>query len=225
MKIFLAGDSTMQYNDYTTYPQVGWGQVLPLFLKDEIIVRNFAKNGRSTKSFILENRLEEIKKEITKGDYLFIQFGHNDEKSDERGTKPFLDYQENLKKFIKVAEDALATPILLTSIYRRHFDNEGKIKDNVHLDYPKAMIELALKENVICLDICQKTKEIIASFGDQKSKSLFMHYPENTYLTNPKASSDDTHLRYDGAYLFTHLIVMELIEKLPEFALLLKESI
>ena len=100
--IFWAGDSTVQYNDILTFPQTGIGQVMNLFLKPEVRVENHAKNGRSTKSFIDESRLTPIYDKITAGDFLFIQFGHNDEKKNDpqRYTDPYSDYMVNLEKFV-----------------------------------------------------------------------------------------------------------------------------
>ena len=104
--VFWAGDSTVQYNDITTFPQTGIGQVFHLFLKPEVAVENYAKNGRSTKSFIDESRLSVIYDRISEGDFLFIQFGHNDEKKadPERYTEPFGAYMENLEKFVNAAQ-------------------------------------------------------------------------------------------------------------------------
>lgn len=218
MTVYLAGDSTMQFNDYKTYPQVGWGQVLPLFLKDEVKIVNYAKNGRSTRSFIFEKRLALISKQIKKGDFLFVQFGHNDQKEDERKTVAFKDYMDNLEKFVLVAKKCEAIPVLITSVYRRNFDESGNIKEKVHFDYPDAMIALAEKMNVFYIDICKMTKKILSDLGEQKSKRLYMNYPKGTYYIKPNECNDNTHLRYDGAYLISSLVVEELRKKGNPFA-------
>ena len=116
--IFWAGDSTVQYNDITTYPQTGIGQVFHLFVKPEIKVENHAKNGRSTKSFIDESRIPAIYDRITQGDFLFIQFGHNDEKiqDPDRYTEPFSEFCVNLEKFVNVARNKKAFPVLALPI-------------------------------------------------------------------------------------------------------------
>ena len=120
-RIFWAADSTVQTNDYTTYPQTGIGQVFSLFVKPEYQVSNHAKNGRSTKSFMDEGRLKTIEERIGAGDFLFIQFGHNDEKKEDptRYTEPFSTYMENLETFIRVAREHSAYPVLITPLERR----------------------------------------------------------------------------------------------------------
>ena len=125
-RIFWAGDSTVKQNDFTSYPQCGIGQGFSLFVKKEILIVNRAENGRSTKSFIDEGRLEFIKENIRKGDFLFIQFGHNDEKNDPlRYTDPQTTFKENLRTFIDTARNAGAYPLLITPLYRRLFAEEG----------------------------------------------------------------------------------------------------
>ena len=116
--IYWAGDSTVQTNDYTTYPQNGIGQIFPIFLKEEYRVENHAKNGRSTKSFMDEGRLAAIDEKIEEGDFLFIQFGHNDEKDEDpsRYTTPFGTFQENLKIYIETARKHGAYPVLITPL-------------------------------------------------------------------------------------------------------------
>ena len=142
-RIFWAGDSTVKHNRINTYPQTGIGQVFNLYLKPEIEVCNHAENGRSTKSFLDEKRLEAIVNNLGKDDFLFIQFGHNDEKEDPlRHTDAFGSFKDNLKIFIYGAKDKGANPVLITPVYRRLFEQADKLEDDVHMDYPKAMIEL-----------------------------------------------------------------------------------
>lgn len=213
MKIFLAGDSTMQYNDFSTYPQVGWGQVLNLFIKKNVEIVNVAINGRSTKSFIDEGRLDYIEKNISKGDLLIVEFGHNDEKIQDpnRYTTPFGTYQENLLKFINVARKANAFPIILTPVARRKFV-DGILDSNTHMDYPKAAIELAKRENVAYIDITKQTIDLLNELKDEKSKNLYMNFDGNTYYFHKEASNDDTHLRYDGAYVISRMVALGLKE-------------
>ena len=135
--IFWAGDSTVQYNDILTFPQTGIGQVMNLFLKPEVRVENHAKNGRSTKSFIDESRLTPIYDKITAGDFLFIQFGHNDEKKNdpERYTDPHSDYMVNLEKFVNAARNKGAWPVFITPLERRCFIDEEHLDIGEHTDY------------------------------------------------------------------------------------------
>ena len=207
-KIYLFGDSTCQYNDKSTFPQVGWGQFFSEYVKDEYQIINLAKNGRSTRTFIEEGLFKPCQKEISKGDYLFIQFGHNDVKvNSERYTEPYKDYQENLLFFINIARSVGATPVLLSSIYRRNFIGD-KLDPNCHGEYPKAMEELAKKENVIFLDLTKASKEYIESLGDEKSKELFMISAKGKFAY-PEKTFDNTHLVEKGARAICELIKKE----------------
>lgn len=207
-QIFYAGDSIAQYNDYTTYPQTGLGQALPLYIKQSVRVVDYARNGRSTKSFIAEGRLERIDQEIQKGDLLFIQFGHNDEKLEDpsRGTKPYEDFQENLLQFIEVARKHGAYPVLLTSLSRRIFGENGKVDRTNHGDYPQATIDLARKENIPCIDICSESMDYLDQIGDEASKRFYMNFEPGLYENYPDGKKDNSHLRYDGAVLFAGMI-------------------
>ena len=210
-KIYLFGDSTCQYNDETTYPQVGWGQFFHEYVKDNFEIIKLAKNGRSTRTFKEEKLYEPCEKGISKGDYIFIQFGHNDSKlNSERYTEPFKDYQENLLFYANIARKVGATPVFLSSIYRRHFIGD-KLDPNCHGDYPRAMKELAERENIIFLDITSASKKYIEDLGDEKSKELFMisglgkyDYPESTF--------DNTHLVEKGARAMCELIKKECLK-------------
>ena len=212
-RIFWAGDSTVAQNRINSYPQTGIGQVMELYLKEGITVHNFAKNGRSTKSFINEGLLDNIEKELKKGDFLFIQFGHNDQKDDEeRNTKPFSTYQEYLSKYIGIAEKYGAYPVLITSLYRRIFSESGQIEDNVHFDYPDAMKQLAEKLNVPVIDLCEKSKELFKKTGDEDSKKWFMHLKKDEFISHIDGLEDNTHLRYEGAVTMAGLVAQGLEE-------------
>ncbi len=206
-KIFWAGDSTVAQNKIDSYPQTGIGQVMGLYLKEDVMVYNFAKNGRSTKSFINEGILDKIKEELKKDDFLFIQFGHNDQKEDEeRSTKPFSTYQEYLSVYIEAARNCGAYPVLITSLYRRMFSEDGHIKDEIHYDYPDAMKQLGEKLNVPVIDLCQKSKELLEKTGNENSKRWFMHLKEGEFKSHIEGLEDNTHLRYEGAVIMAGLV-------------------
>lgn len=211
-RIFWAGDSTVKQNYYMSFPQTGIGQAFGLYLKKNIKIENYAENGRSTKSFIDEKRLEYIEKDIKKGDFLFIQFGHNDEKPDEaRYTEPFGTYQENLTKMINVALNVGAYPLLITPLYRRLFNEDGKtLVPNTHLEYPRAMIELGKKLNVPVIDLCELSKNKIEEAGPEVTKEWFIHVEAGKYPNFPEGKQDNTHLKYEGAYVFSGIIAEEL---------------
>ena len=220
--IYLIGDSTCHNNSKETYPQHGWGQVFSMFINDKYNVVNLSENGRSSKSFYDEGLFKTCEDNIKSGDFLFIQFGHNDEKEDPlRHTDPFSSYQKYLLYYISVARKNNATPILLSSIYRRHFDSNGIIKENCHLDYPKAMEELAKKENVVYIDMCELTKQMLVKLGDEASKELFMNFKANTYENYPDGKEDNTHLRYKGAVEVSKILVAQ-INKIDEIKIILK---
>ena len=214
MKIYWAGDSTVQYNDYLTYPQTGIGQVFNIFVKPEIEIKNHAKNGRSTKSFIDESRLVPIYDEITEGDFLFIQFGHNDEKiiDPARYCEPFSDYKVNLKKFIDVARNKKATPVLITPLMRREFNEDGTVTDGGHGDYVKAMKEVAAEEQVALVDLWDKSQKALEAAGPEESIKWYMHLPVGVYAYHMEGLEDNTHLRYEGAVKYAKLIATGLRE-------------
>ena len=212
--IFWAGDSTVQYNDILTFPQTGIGQVMNLFLKPEVRVENHAKNGRSTKSFIDESRLTPIYDKITAGDFLFIQFGHNDEKKEDptRFTEPFSTYMENLETFIRVAKDHSAYPVLITPLERRCFMDEKHLGIGAHSDYVAAMKQTAEKNNVPLVDLYSMSRMELKKAGEKNSRRWYMFFPEGEYKNHPEKSEDNTHLRYDGAVNFASLIARGLRE-------------
>lgn len=211
-RIYYAGDSTVAQNTIFSYPQSGIGQALPLYLKREHIVQNHAVNGRSTKSFIDQSRLAAIDKDLREGDFLFIQFGHNDEKIEDpaRYSAPYSDYQLNLEKFIKVARNHKAHPLLITSLYRRQFDENGTLKEGSHGDYPDAMKQLGERLKVPVIDLCELSRRLLIETGDENSKKWFMNFPAGLYDNYPEGKTDNTHLRYEGAIRFAGIIAEEL---------------
>ncbi len=207
-KIFWAGDSTVQTNDITTYPQTGIGQVFPLYLRDGITVCNHAKNGRSTKSFMDEGRLEEIDRNISEGDFLFIQFGHNDEKDQDpaRYTIPGSTFDENLRVFINVARKHGAYPVLITPLERRCFDEEGILGPGAHADYVAAMKDVARQEAVPLVDLYSMSREDLKKAGREKTTEWYMNIEPGVYKSCPDGKKDNTHLKYAGAVTFAGLI-------------------
>lgn len=212
--IYWAGDSTVQYNDIQTYPQTGIGQVFHLFLKPEIRIENHAKNGRSTKSFIDESRLPAIYDRITEGDFLFIQFGHNDEKKEDpsRYTDPFSDYMINLEKFVNVARNKKAWPVLITPLERRCFAGEHQLDAGMHGDYVTAMRMTAEKLQVPLVDLYRMSRELMEEAGAERTKEWFMHLEAGRYASHPDGLCDNTHLQYAGAVAFASCIARGLKE-------------
>jgi lysophospholipase L1-like esterase len=191
------------------YPETGWCQVLNQFFDEEVIVKNHAVNGRSSKSFITEGRWKVVLDSLKKGDYVFIQFGHNDEKEYDttRYTTPFGTYTENLKRFIRETREKGATPVLLTPIARRKFDDSGKLTDT-HGQYPEAVRKVADEMKVALIDLQKRTAELISATGNEPSKKLFLWTePSNRF---PEGRKDDTHLSVEGATQISRLAVEDL---------------
>ena len=199
MTVHYIGDSTVQVNNIHTYPQTGMGQVLSLYLQDKVRVVSYAKNGRSTKSFLDEGRFEPVKAAMQPGDFLFVQFGHNDEKDDPlRHTDAFGSFQDNLRLFIAAAREKGTHPVLLTPIARRQFGENGVFCPGSHGDYPEAVRQMGREEQVPVIDLTTATENFLADLGDEPSKPLFVW---------PK---DNTHLKYEGAVKFCGFLAQAL---------------
>lgn len=199
VKIFIAGDSTAQSYDTTQTIQRGWGQILGSFFDDGVEVVNRAKAGRSTKSFQDEGRWAGIMHDVRKGDYVFIQFGHNDTSTKpERHASP-ADYRANLIKFIEETRAHKATPVLLTSIVMRTFKEKVLVDDRLK-SYPGIMRAVAREYHVPLIDVNLETRDLILALGDQKSKALYMWVDSGIDKAHPKGDKDDTHTRYAGAH-------------------------
>jgi lysophospholipase L1-like esterase len=191
----------------------GWGQVLQDQFTDGVRVHNEARGGRSSNSFIEEGMLAAILERIQPGDYLFIQFGHNDQKS--YGTQPFTSYQSFLAQYIAGAREKGAQPVLITSVNRRKFDRNGKLAATLG-DYPLAMRQLAKKLEVPLIDLWAKTKLLYEACGPEESKRLFVWLEEGEHPNYPAGVQDDTHFSEYGAREVSRLVIEGIRElKLP----------
>lgn len=211
-RIITLGDSTMQDNNFKKFPQTGWPQALPRFVKKNVEILNFAANGKSTKNFISLGLFDKALELIVPGDLVLIEFGHNDQKYEDqnRFTEPFKDYQFNLENMVNACTKKQANVILLTSITERIFKN-GQLVE-CHGDYPRAVKELATKLNIPCIDMYQLTRTEVSRYGSEKSKSLYMNFESGIYESYPDGLSDDTHLRYDGAYMVANCFYKEMMK-------------
>jgi pectin methylesterase-like acyl-CoA thioesterase/lysophospholipase L1-like esterase len=201
-RIFLAGDSTVEDVRPEQGNKKGWGQMLPPFFTQKAEVINKARGGRSTKSFINEGRLQELLDEIRLGDFLLIQFGHNDQKVEDasRGTEPYGTYQEYLSQYIAGAREKGAIPVLVTPVNRRTFDEEGNLSASLG-EYPEAMRNLALEQDVLLIDLWEKSKALYEELGPEETKKFFAWY-ETPMDTLP----DDTHFSAAGAAKIAELV-------------------
>lgn len=215
MTVFLAGDSTVTDQQESGYPYCGWGQLLPAQFKHDVAVDNHAHSGRSSRSFIDEGRLDAILEKIKPRDFLFIQFGHNDEKPDpERGTEPFTTYKQYLKRYIDAAHAAHAIPVLITPVHRRYFGEDGKLTDT-HGDYIVAVRELAAEENVPLIDLAERSRILFEQAGVEGSKDDFMWVLPGEYLNFPGGVEDNTHFQERGA----HRLAQQVAEAVRELRL------
>lgn len=223
-KILWVGDSTVAFNQAGTYPQTGIGQEFDRYCKREYVVLDYAKNGASSKSFYDEGRFEPAMEAMEAGDFLFIQFGHNDEKPDEkRRTEPFTTYQEHLMLYVNAARAKGAFPVLITPLSRRHFQEDSTIK-NTHGDYPAAVMELGKRENIPVVDLTEKSRILYEATGDAESRKWFMYFPAGTYENYREDMTDNTHLHYEGAVKMGSLVAEGLRELGGIYAAILEEA-
>ncbi len=227
IRIFLVGDSTMANKPIVDNPEHGWGQMFPDFFDGGVQIFNHAKNGRSTKNFISQGRWNVVFNQLKPGDYVFIQFGHNDAKKEDtlRFALPRPDYKNNLKKFIREARQKQAIPVLLTSITRRDFDKDGRIKAT-HGEYPEVMKEVAKEENVPLIDMFEKTKNFIDQLGDEESKQFYLAGVKQNEFRLWNGKKDDTHFTRPGAVKMASLVAEGIRElKLPLADKLIKQQL
>ena len=206
--VYTIGDSTMANKKAEVSPETGWGQVFQKYFDSKVKVSNHAVNGRSSKSFIAEGRWKTVLYSLKRGDYVFIQFGHNDEKADKPAVYADASsvYKQNLEKYIVETRVKGATPILLTSIVRRKFDTTGKLIDT-HGKYPESVREVASNLKVGIIDMELLTKALVNSLGDEPSKKLYLWTaPDQKF---PEGRKDDTHLSVEGAKTFAGLVAGE----------------
>jgi lysophospholipase L1-like esterase len=208
--IYTIGDSTMADKKPEGYPETGWCQVLASYLDESVTVENHARNGRSSKSFVEEGRWQVVLDSLQPGDYVFVQFGHNDQKEYDstRYTTPFGTYTENLESFVKQSREKGAHPILLTSIVRRKFGDDGQLVDT-HGNYPEAARQVAKQMKVPLIDLQKLTEDWLNSLGDEASKEMYLWVlPCDNY---PEGRQDDTHLSEKGAHKIAQMALAECI--------------
>lgn len=206
--IFLAGNSTV--TDQENEPWASWGQMFTNFLKPIVVVANYAESGETLLAFKREKRLEKILSLIKKGDYLLMEFAHNDQKPGGNHLDAFTTYKTELKYYIAEAKKKGAIPVLVTSTNRRRFDGNGKIINTLE-DFPEAMRQLAKDENVLLIDLNAMSKDLFEALGVEMSKKAFVHYPANSYPGQTEALADNTHFNPYGAYELAKCVVQAII--------------
>lgn len=210
--IYAIGDSTMANKPNPEQnPERGWGQILPNFFTNDIVIENRAVNGRSTRSFIAEKRWDSVLKTLKKEDYVFIQFGHNDQKDKDpkRYTNPHTAYRQNLIRFVEETREKGAVPILFSSIVRRKFNEFGTLVDT-HGEYPMEVRLVAKEYNVPFIDLQYLTEQLEESYGVEGSKELHLHFESGELPYYKNGKHDDTHLSEKGATEVAKMVVLEL---------------
>lgn len=218
IKIFLAGDSTIAIKDTKVYPETGWGMPFVYFWDSTVTVVNRAKNGRSTKTFISEGLWKSIYDEAGEGDYVIIQFGHNDAAvtKPERYATPDT-FKMNLARLINETREKKATPILFTPVSRRKFDKEGKAVETHEL-YTALVKEVAAQEKADLIDLDELSKTLYQQFGPELSKLLFLQLKPGEHPNYPEGRDDNTHFNELGARLVAQLVLKELVTIKPGLA-------
>lgn len=217
IKIYLAGDSTMSIKDKKYYPETGWGMPFAGFWDSTVTVDNRAQNGRSTRSFMEEQRWASIMNTLEEGDYAFIQFGHNDEISTKKTATTPAEFKANLEKYISDTRSKKAIPVLLTSVARRKFDSTGNIVDT-HKQYADITRAVAKEQKVVLLDVDQSSRTLLQQMGPVASQYLFNHLKPGEHPNYPEGKEDDTHFNELGARKMAELVYAEMKVTLPELA-------
>lgn len=203
--VFLAGNSTVV--DQAGEPYAAWGQMIPSFFKPgKVAVANYAESGESLRSFISARRLEKILSLMKPGDYVFVEFGHNDQKQKVEGVGAFTTYKNDLVFFIAEVKKKGGIPVVVTSVQRRRFDSHGKIEETLG-DYPAAGRETAKEQQVALIDLNASSKIMYETWGPVESINAFVHFPANSFPNQPNALEDNTHFRPFGAFEVAKLIV------------------
>ena len=206
--VHLAGDSTMAPKVAEKRPETGWGEMLQArFDSQDVRIVNHARNGRSTRTFIAEGRWDGITRALRPGDYVLIQFGHNDaskEKAD-RYTPP-ADYRANLVRFVSETRAKGATPVLLTPVVRRRFDSTGVFVDS-HGEYPDIVRAVAAEHGVLLFDMHGESARVLREHGPERSKQLFLQLAPGEHPNYPGGVTDNTHFSPHGAEVMAELFL------------------
>ncbi|MDR0699866.1 MAG: rhamnogalacturonan acetylesterase, partial [Tannerella sp.] len=202
--VFLCGNSTVTDQDHE--PWASWGQMIPRFFDAPVSFANYAESGESAETFIAAGRLKKALTQMRAGDYIFIEFGHNDQKQKGQGRGAYTSFTENLRIFVRESRARGAYPVFITPTQRRSFDEQGRIRDT-HEDYPAAMRQLAEDENIPLVDLHAMTRTLYETLGVEGSRKAFVHYPANTWPGQAEALEDNTHFNPYGAYQIAKCVI------------------
>lgn len=202
--LWLCGNSTVVDQDYE--PWASWGQMVTRWFTDKVAVGNYAESGETATSFIGAGRLKKIVSLMKKGDYIFMEFGHNDQKEKRPGSGAYYNFAYALKQFVDEARAKGVTPVFVTPTQRRAFGENGKIRET-HANYPDAMRWVAKDLGVQIIELHDMTRTFFETLGVEGSKHALVHYPAHTYPGQEKAFEDNTHFNPYGAYEISKMMV------------------
>jgi lysophospholipase L1-like esterase len=210
--IHIIGDSTASIKLDEKRPEHGWGELIHVYFNQDVVIKNYAKNGESTKSFKDRGLFSEAVKHFKPGDYLIIQFGHNDSKiiDPEKFTEPISTYQANLKFYVDEARKLMVEPIIFSSISRRYFISEKILEKRTVGLYPYAAERFAKNYGVKFIDMYSNTYKLYEYLKDTNSRKMFMHLLPNTHKNYPNGLTDNTHLNNYGARVIASLVAENL---------------
>lgn len=207
--VYLIGDSTMSIKQEKAYPETGWGMPFVYFFDSTVTVDNRAQNGRSTRSFLEEKRWQPVMDALKEGDYVFVQFGHNDEVSTKKTYTTEEEFKTNLVKYVTETRNKKAIPVLLTPVARRKFDAAGKI-EGTHEVYAEIVRKVANEYHVPLIDLDRKSQALLQEFGEEKSKLLFLQLAKGEHPNYPEGKIDNTHFNELGARLMAQIVLAEI---------------
>ena len=212
-KVFLIGDSTMCEYEADRAPLTGWGMPFKIFFDSTVEIDNQARGGRSTRTFISEGRWQPIANSLMEGDYVLMQFGHNDEAKEEKYKDrytPVANYKTNLVKFITETRAKKAVPVLITPVSRLRF-KDGQ-QQETHTEYTAAVFEVANQQSVPVIDLDKKSRELYQQLGEENAKLLFMQLAPGEHPAYPAGQKDNTHFSEYGARRIAQLVLVGLKE-------------
>ena len=204
--VHLIGDSTMADKAAGERPETGWGTPFSERFDGSVTVENHARNGRSTRTFLEEGRWQPVVRSLAENDYVFVQFGHNDEVPSKEQHTTEAEFEANLGKFVEETRERGAEPVLLTPIARRHFDGEGDPKDT-HRDYSELTRDVARAHGVPLVDADERSRSLLRELGPEGSKSLYNHLSPGEHPNYPRGVADDTHFSEHGARRMAELVL------------------
>ena len=202
--LFLAGNSTVVDQDYE--PWASWGQMITRFFDEHVAIANYAESGERADTFIGVGRLKKALSQMKPGDYMFIEFGHNDQKLKGSGKGAYYFFATQLKFFVDEVRRVGGIPVFITPTQRRRFDEQGRILET-HADYPDAMRWVAGREQVPVIELHDMTRTLYETMGVEASKKAFVHYPAGTYPGQDKELADNTHFNPYGAYQIAKCVI------------------